>query len=102
MNSIPVMTINKKTPQRTCIACRTVGGKQGLVRVVRSPLGRVSLDPGGRAAGRGAYLCQDAACLAAAIKGNQIEHVLKVKLGAEDREALRTAIGEIIKEQAVV
>jgi hypothetical protein len=34
--------------------------------VVRTPDGRVALDPGGRTAGRGAYVCRDATCIAAA------------------------------------
>jgi predicted RNA-binding protein YlxR (DUF448 family) len=89
-------------PQRTCVACRTVGGKRGLLRVVRTPEGRVALDATGRLPGRGAYLCREAACLAAAVKGNQIEHTLKVKLSPEDRENLKNSLGEFIKEQAVV
>ena len=101
-NSISVMITNKRTPQRTCIACRAVSGKRGLVRVVRTPLGRVELDPTGRAAGRGAYLCPEVSCLSAALSGNQIEHILKVKISPEDRAALKTALGELIKEQAVV
>ncbi|MEN8615059.1 YlxR family protein [Dehalogenimonas sp. THU2] len=96
------MTTSKRTPQRTCVACRTVGGKRGLLRVVRTPEGRVMTDPTGRASGRGAYLCRETACLAAAVKGNQLEHVLKVKLAKEDREALKAAISEIIKEQSSV
>ncbi len=97
-----MMTTSKKTPQRTCIACRGISGKRGLVRVVRTPQGRVELDPTGRAAGRGAYLCQEIACLSAALSGNQIEHILKVKISPEDRAALKAAIGELLKEQAIV
>jgi hypothetical protein len=52
--------------------------------------------------GRGAYLCREPGCLNGALKGNQIEHVLKVKLNHEDRESLRQSISEFIKEQAVV
>ena len=95
-------TTNKRAPQRTCIACRTIGGKRGLLRVVRTPDGQVALDPTGRLAGRGAYLCREASCLSVAVKGNQIEHVLKVKISPETRAALKTALGEIIKEQAFV
>ncbi len=96
------MTTNKKTPQRTCVACRAISGKRALVRVVRTPQGRVELDPTGRAAGRGAYLCPEVSCLSAALSGNQIEHILKVKINPEDRAALKAAIGELVKEQAVV
>jgi predicted RNA-binding protein YlxR (DUF448 family) len=96
------MNTTKKAPQRTCVACRTIGGKRGLLRVVRTPEGRVVLDPTGRLPGRGTYLCREAACLNAAIKGNQIEHTLKVKLSPGDRENLKNSLGEFIKEHAVV
>jgi len=96
------MSIKKKTPLRTCIACREISGKRGLVRVVRTPQGRVELDPTGRAAGRGAYLCPQVSCLSATLSGNQIEHILKVKISPEDRADLNTALGELLKEQAIV
>jgi predicted RNA-binding protein YlxR (DUF448 family) len=96
------MTTNRKTPQRTCVVCRAISGKRALVRVVRTPQGRVELDPTGRAAGRGAYLCPEVSCLSAALSGNQIEHILKIKIGPEDRGALKAAIGELLKEQAFV
>ena len=96
------MNTIKKTPQRTCVACRTIGGKRGLLRIVRTPEGRVVLDPTGRLPGRGAYLCREVACLSAAIKGNQIEHILKIKLSPEDREVLKKSLDQYMKEQAVV
>ena len=49
-------------PQRTCIACRTKRSKRELIRIVRTPTGEIRLDPSGRAAGRGAYICTDEAC----------------------------------------
>ena len=51
--------MSKKVPTRTCIACGKAAEKSSLVRVVRSPEGTVSLDPQGKAAGRGAYVCPD-------------------------------------------
>ncbi|AKG53772.1 hypothetical protein DGWBC_1117 [Dehalogenimonas sp. WBC-2] len=69
---------------------------------MRTPEGRVTLDATGRVAGRGAYICREIACLNTAVKGNQIEHVLKVKMCSEDREALKAAISDIIKEQSSV
>jgi uncharacterized protein len=96
------MNTTKKTPQRTCVACRTIGGKRGLLRIVRTPEGKVILDTTGRLPGRGAYLCREASCLSTAIKGNQIEHVLKLKLNTLDRENFKNSLVEFIKEQAVV
>jgi uncharacterized protein len=45
------------------VACRTSRTKQELVRVVRTPDGRVIVDETGRTPGRGAYVCRSAACL---------------------------------------
>jgi len=49
-------------PMRTCAACRAVRPKRSMTRIVRQPDGRVAIDPTGRAAGRGTYVCDDAAC----------------------------------------
>jgi predicted RNA-binding protein YlxR (DUF448 family) len=49
-------------PMRTCAACRRVRPKRSLTRIVRSSDGTVAIDPGGRAAGRGTYICDDPAC----------------------------------------
>ncbi|MEW6225965.1 MAG: YlxR family protein [Chloroflexota bacterium] len=63
-------------PTRTCVACRTARPKRELVRVVRTPAGTVVLDLGGRAPGRGAYLCRDAACWDTAVRKRALEHAL--------------------------
>lgn len=49
-------------PHRSCAVCREVHPKRELTRVVRAPDGDVRLDPTGRAAGRGTYVCDRAAC----------------------------------------
>lgn len=81
----------KHIPQRTCIACRTVGAKRGLMRLVRLPEGRVAIDPTGKQAGRGAYLCRERGCWATAFKRKSIERALQLEtLTAEDRAMLGT------------
>ena len=49
-------------PMRTCAACRAVRPKRSMTRVVRIGDGSVALDPTGKAAGRGTYICEDTAC----------------------------------------
>ena len=49
-------------PQRSCAVCRSVHDKKSMTRVVRRPDGMLALDPTGRAAGRGTYLCDEPAC----------------------------------------
>jgi predicted RNA-binding protein YlxR (DUF448 family) len=49
-------------PMRTCAACRQVHPKRSMTRVVRAADGSIMLDPTGKAAGRGTYICDDPAC----------------------------------------
>ena len=73
----------KHIPQRTCVGCRLVLPKRTLMRLVRTPDG-VQLDPGGKAAGRGAYLHNDRTCWERALKG-ALANALKVELTEQDR-----------------
>ncbi|MGI8871706.1 MAG: YlxR family protein [Candidatus Limnocylindria bacterium] len=49
-------------PMRTCAVCRSVRPKRSMTRLVRTADGSVARDPGGRAPGRGTYVCDDPAC----------------------------------------
>ena len=69
-------------PTRTCVACRTPRQKRELLRVVRTPGGAIVLDPTGRAPGRGAYVCADAACQAAALTKGALRRALAVAIPA--------------------
>ena len=76
-------TVQKKIPMRQCLGCREMKPKKELIRVVRSPEGEVSLDFRGKAPGRGAYLCRDAACLKKAMKSRALERSLSVAIPQE-------------------
>ena len=65
-------------PRRTCVVCRSSAAKRTLHRIVRSPDGTVVYDPTGKAAGRGAYLCGQPACLDMAVRRRSIQRALKV------------------------
>ena len=78
----------RRVPQRTCVACRQVAGKRQLVRVVRTPVGSVEVDPTGKRNGRGAYLHADPACWDAALQRKALQHALKTELVEADRQAL--------------
>lgn len=80
----------RRVPQRTCVACRQTSGKRDLIRVVRTTEGTVEVDPTGRKAGRGAYLCANRACWERALSRSMLEHALKTKLREEDRARLLT------------
>jgi len=84
----------KHVPQRTCVACRQVKPKRELIRVVRAPDGKITVDETGKAHGRGAYLCRDRACWEKGVgKAHQaanspLAHSLKVPLSEADRAVL--------------
>lgn len=76
-------------PQRTCIGCRAEQGKRALIRIVRTPEGRIAVDPTGKANGRGAYLHPQRPCWVKALKGATIKNALKISPAHDDIEALR-------------
>lgn len=78
----------RKIPQRTCVGCRQVKPKRELMRIVRTPAGEVMLDPTGKAAGRGAYVCKISSCMKAALEHNRLDQALEVSLTPEQRTAL--------------
>ena len=54
--------MEKKIPMRTCIACKANKPKKELIRVVKSG-DEIKLDFTGKLNGRGAYVCNDQACV---------------------------------------
>lgn len=79
----------RRVPQRTCIACRSTEAKRGLVRVVRTPDGRVELDPTGKKNGRGAYVHETRACWDEALKRERLARALNIAIPPENMEQLR-------------
>ncbi len=73
----------KKVPLRTCVGCRETKSKKEMIRIVKTPEGEVTLDPTGRANGRGAYLCKSSRCLEEAYKHKGLERSLKMPIDAE-------------------
>ena len=79
----------KHVPLRTCIACRQTRGKRDLVRVVRTPDAGIQVDPTGKLAGRGAYVCKARVCWDSALAGSRLAAALKTTLEAEGVALLR-------------
>ncbi len=90
----------KHIPQRTCVGCRLVLPKRTLMRLVRTAEG-VQLDPGGKAAGRGAYLHNQKSCWERALKG-ALANALKVDLTEQDREYLHGIMASLPAEELPV
>jgi predicted RNA-binding protein YlxR (DUF448 family) len=70
----------RRVPVRQCSICQSERPKRDLLRVVRSPAGDVAIDEGGRAPGRGAYLCRTSACLAEGARGRRLRQRLEVEI----------------------
>jgi len=78
----------KHSPQRTCIVCRKTAGKRTLIRLVRSAEQGVVVDPTGKLAGRGAYLCDNPTCWDDAARTGVLEKALRISLTQAEREML--------------
>ncbi len=92
------MTRRPHVPQRTCIACRQVGGKLGLLRIVRTPQGEVRLDDTGKLPGRGAYVCRRAECVEQAIRQKKLGRALGVTVSEELAAEARSRVGAGLEE----
>lgn len=59
-----------------------------MVRIVRTPSGRMEVDFTGKKPGRGAYLCKASSCWEMGLKRNSLGHALKATLGADERREM--------------
>ncbi len=87
--------MNKRRRPRTCVACKAEKPKKELIRVVRSPEGRVYVDLTGKGQGRGAYVCSNIDCIELARKKDLLSRALKVEVPREVYEELLKKIAEI-------
>ncbi|MCL6446676.1 MAG: YlxR family protein [Armatimonadetes bacterium] len=84
----------KKVPLRMCVGCREMKPKKELIRIVRTPEEKIAIDPTGKRAGRGAYVCPNRVCVQKAIKARSIERALQCSLAKEVIEDLMNGLGE--------
>jgi predicted RNA-binding protein YlxR (DUF448 family) len=68
-----------------------------LLRIVRTPDGRVVVDESGRVAGRGAYVCRDEGCMNRAIDRGALARALETPIPTDLREALAAGTNERIQ-----
>lgn len=79
----------RHVPQRTCVGCRQTRPKATLLRLAATPDG-VRFDPEQRLPGRGAYVCPDPRCVAAAARrdGRSLQSALRTRRSDEVVTAL--------------
>ena len=75
--------MEKKIPQRMCIACKEKKDKKALIRIVKSKDDVISLDFTGKAAGRGAYICNDINCINKLVKGKLLNKAFEMPIADE-------------------
>jgi predicted RNA-binding protein YlxR (DUF448 family) len=78
----------KRVPMRTCVVCRQAYPKRQLTRIVRTPDQGVQVDPTGKLAGRGGYVCRDPRCWQTAVNTRALDTALKTTLSDEERLAI--------------
>ncbi len=82
----------KKIPFRTCIVTREKLPKQELIRIVRTPDGKVEIDETGKANGRGCYIKKDLSVLTELKKKNILSRQLEVSVPDDIYEELEKMI----------
>ena len=88
----------KHIPMRTCVVCGETYPKRELVRIVRTPEGRVEIDPRGKKPGRGAYLCHKPECWDLKVAVPRLQRSLRATINQEARAALEAYAQEILAE----
>lgn len=84
-------------PERTCVGCRGRGEKRTLLRVARASDGSVTVDPSGKAPGRGAYVHRDPACVEAAFGRGALLRALQAGATLDWAARLKREIEEAIR-----
>lgn len=79
INRSSELEADPREPVRMCLACRRRTGKKNLLRLVKSPAGRLIFDQEGKEQARGYYLCRNEECLSK-FTGNRKER-LKLEEG---------------------
>lgn len=77
---------------RRCVATGEQLPKKELLRIVRSPEGKLLVDLTGKANGRGAYLKKDAEAVERARKTRALERALEVSVPDEFWEEIKAVL----------
>lgn len=86
---------NKKIPMRRCVGCMESKPKKDLVRIACYE-GKISVDPVGKAKGRGVYLCPDSQCMEKPEK-RALQRSFETDISAEQMENIFRELEEYAK-----
>lgn len=88
----------RKVPMRRCVGCMESKPKKELIRIVGDKDGHVFLDAGGKANGRGVYLCPDRTCFEKARKKHAISRSLGMSVNQEDLDRVFAELAQYEKK----
>jgi len=91
--------MNKGTPERSCIGCRRVQGKQSLLRFVLAPDRTVVPDLQGKLPGRGAYICQNMDCLREATAKRQFARAFRGDVLGAGFDVLMPILEQVMRDR---
>ena len=80
-----------KRPERMCVVCREHKEKSELLRIVLTEEAGYALDPKGRMAGRGTYVCASEEC----VRRGYAKQIFEKNLGRKMPESF---LKELLKE----
>ena len=78
---------DKKVPMRRCVGCMESKPKSDLIRIA-SYEGALTIDPSGKAKGRGVYISPSRECLDAAYSNNGLRKSLKTNIDGDTMKQL--------------
>ena len=86
--------IIKKVPMRKCVITGNQFPKKDLLRVVREPDGKVTIDDTGKVRGHGVYLCKDSLVIKAAKKKHILDRFLETQVPEEIYDELLKKVSQ--------
>lgn len=88
---------NKKVPIRRCVGCMESKPKNSLVRISCYE-GEITVDPTGKAKGRGVYLCPDKDCMEKAKKRRSLQRNFEIEISEEKLQDIFRKLEKYEKE----
>lgn len=73
---------------RMCVVCREMRDKSDLIRVVKTPDGKIEIDNSQKRDGRGAYICKSRECLEKLNKNRAFNRAFKTTAPDEIYQSL--------------
>mgnify|MGYP002526431147 CR=1 FL=1 len=85
---------NKKIPMRSCVVTKEKLPKSELLRIVRTPEGKIMVDVTGKLNGKGAYIKKDIGTLEKAKKNKILERTWEAVISDEVYEEISKIINK--------